>query len=123
MPRACPSESDEQAGLVAWLSSRDIRFFAVPNGSYLHHGNRLTRWALLGKLKREGMRPGAPDIVLIDLASDDLPVAVEMKRQRASTVSNRQRDMHSAMRRRGWHVVVAHGCDDAITQLRNLGYR
>jgi len=115
-----PSESTEQALLVHWLLSRGIKHFAVPNGAILGGRNR---YGAIAKLKREGLLPGAPDIVLIDRAPDTGdPVAIEMKRSIGSRLSPNQRHVIAFMRLAGWRVVVGYGFTNAMQQLQALGY-
>ena len=45
-----------------------------------------------------------------------------MKRASGGTVSPTQREWHKALEACGWLVLVSHGCDRAIEQLRELGY-
>lgn len=108
------SEHAEQRALVARLGLSGIVAMAIPNAA-----RRSPRTAAY--LKAEGMRAGSPDLILLDLAADGAPVAVEMKRVSGGRVSEAQQAMHALMGSRGWHVVVAHGCMDALTQLRALG--
>lgn len=115
-----PSETHEQRCLVDWLRLRRVKFFSVPNGAVLGGRNR---YALLGRLRAEGLLPGAPDLVLIDRApTTGRPVAVEMKRRVGGELSRDQRAVHNAMRAAGWDVVVAWGYESATNQLTELGY-
>jgi hypothetical protein len=112
--RGALSESQEQALVVAWLDFKGVTYFAVPNGARV-------RPAQARKLKAEGMRAGAPDLVLVDLGVDGRPVALEMKRAKRAKgayLSAYQTNMHDAMRKKGWCVLVGRGHADAIAQLR-----
>jgi len=111
-----PSEHEEQAMLVKWLDAKKIPFFAVPNGAHKSPAAR-------GKFKREGVRAGAPDIVLVSWCSKG-PAVIEMKRRNASPsdTSDAQLAMHKIMRECCWTVIVAKGFDDAVKQLTELGY-
>lgn len=113
-------ETDETRALVGWLRIRGIRHFAVPNGMPVGGRNPA---ATIGRLKAEGLLPGAPDLVLIDLAPATLqPVAVEMKRRGGGRLSAAQRKVIESMEEAGWIVIVAHGVLDAITELQMVGY-
>lgn len=109
-----PSEYDEQKMLIGWLNAMGIAYFAVPN-----EGLRTQRNG--ARLKAQGMVAGAPDIVLVDLTIAEVPVAIEMKAKKGR-LTDSQRNMHDIMRRAGWLVIVAHGVDDAIGQLRKAGF-
>lgn len=112
-----PFEHDEQASLVLWMGMRGIRFFAVPNGARVRPGTAK-------KLQQEGMLSGAPDLVIID-PPPSMPhchVVVEMKRRKGGTLSPEQKQVHEIMRHGRWHVVVARGAEDGISQLTSLGF-
>lgn len=113
-------EGPETAVVVGWLRARRLRFFGVPNGAYLGGRNR---YAVVGKLKAEGLLPGAPDLVLIDRAPrTGQPVALEMKRLSGGRLSSAQKSVIASMEDAGWAVVVGHGALDAISKLHELGY-
>lgn len=120
-----PLETSEQQIIVAWLRMRQIRFFSVPNGAVLGGQNR---FALLAKLKSEGLLPGAPDLVLIDPAPiDGKHVVVEMKRQAGKRggrvgLSDEQRLVIPWFEAAMWHYVLARGAESGLHQLRKLGY-
>ncbi len=112
-------ESIEQQIVVRWLDFMGIDFFAVPNG-------RKRAWAEARKLKLEGVKPGIPDLIVIDpppVRPNIHTLAIEMKRaDRKVKPKPEQLEWHAAMRARGWYVLVAYGADDAILQLKLLGY-
>lgn len=114
------TESQEQAALVQWLRLRRVPFFAVPNGAVLGGANH---YAILGRLKAEGMLNGAPDLVLIQRApTTGRHVMVEMKRRVGGKLTPEQKVVHRTAQACGWDVVVAWGCESAINQLRELGF-
>jgi hypothetical protein len=129
--RKCPTEHQEQCWLAEWLRRKKIPFFSVPNAQQSGPGR-------LGRLKKEGLLPGAPDLVLIQTQEcEDMlcpstgwaegwyehqhPVAVEMKTVNGKR-SAAQREVHQTMRRSGWVVLVCYGFDDAKAQLEGLGF-
>jgi hypothetical protein len=115
-----PRETDEQAVLVDYLRLRGLEVFSVPNGAMLGGRNK---WGLLAKLRREGMLPGAPDLVLIQRApATGRPVCIEMKRRKTGKVSKNQETVLPLFERAGWHVIVARGAQDALDSLAQLGY-
>jgi hypothetical protein len=118
-PRAIARQLEhaEQMTLCGWLRAKRIIFFAVPNGA--RRNPRQAAW-----LKAEGLTAGSPDIIIVPPVLSDgwKHVAVEMKRADGGYLSPSQKEMHEAMRGRGWIVCVAHGAMDAIKQLTELGY-
>lgn len=117
-PTSCPSESAEQQILVRVLRKCGVGCFSVPNGAILGGRNK---FGLLGKLKAEGMLPGAPDLILADLDGKGRPIAVEMKRKKGGVVSDDQRKVMGQLAACGWAVVLARGTSDALIQLKKLG--
>ena len=111
-----PTEHHEQAALVRWLALKGIGCFAVPNGAHL--GGR--SYAQAARLKAEGLRPGAPDLVLTRLSPGGSPVVVEMKRRSGARTTDGQLAVQGELRAAGWHVLVCYGCDDAIEQVSRL---
>jgi len=115
-----PLETKEQQALVETLRAFGVECFSVPNGAIVGGRNRFGQ---LAKLKREGMLAGAPDLVLMDRLPDGRPVAIEMKRQKGSVISDEQRVVLLRMVSCGWAVVLAKGADDALVQLKKLGLK
>jgi hypothetical protein len=115
-----PSEHFEQVTVVNALERAGIVFFAVPNG-----GERNPREAK--KLQREGVRAGAPDLVLVDVApANDRPTMIEMKRKIKARYSPEQEALHMRATNHGWNVIAPPAGKSAqwvLSQLRALGYR
>ena len=105
------SEAAEQALVVEWLRRRQgVLFAAVPNG-----GKRNAREA--ASLRRQGVRPGVPDLLIFEARSGAHGLAIEMKREKGGTVSRPQRRWHDDLRERGWRVEVCRGHREAIAIL------
>lgn len=133
--KLCPSEEREQAVVCRWLDINGIQYFAVPNG-----GARSK--ATAGKLKATGVKPGIPDIIIVDKptrcpgAADpsrhnharlvcpllSVGLALEMKRQIGGRLSPEQREWIQTLEALGWTTIVANGANSAIEQLTALGY-
>lgn len=113
------TEHQEQCNLVGWLDMMRIVFFAVPNG-----GERDPREAV--KLRREGVRAGAPDLVLVHCAPiNGRPTMIEMKKKKRATYSEEQLVMHAVARAEKWNVIAppkGHSAQWVIARLRELGY-
>ena len=123
-------EYQAQVALVAWLGYRGIGYFAVPNGASLGTRRGVSAQARgksaaiqMTKLKREGLLPGAPDLILMDrcLCCDERrPIAIEMKSAKGK-VSKAQDAVHDQMEAAGWHIIVAWGFVNARVQIKGLG--
>lgn len=127
-----PSEAAEQEQLVKWLNAKGVTFFAVPNGGF-----RTAQGA--AALKRQGVMPGVPDILIIDHAAVMLDnqlqhfcgVALELKRQserpKEEVTDHRDQPFKGATEEqkrwlnrfseRGWISFVAYGALDAVLKL------
>tara|TARA_R100000541_G_scaffold15256_4_gene24683 strand:- start:483 stop:860 length:378 start_codon:yes stop_codon:yes gene_type:complete len=68
-------EHDIQKAICEYLDIRKVCYWAVPNG-----GNRSKREA--GRLKAEGVKPGVPDITVIN---DGMYYGLEVKKPSTST--------------------------------------
>jgi hypothetical protein len=106
------SEHTEQTLLVA-----RVRHFypwaiiaAVPNGGF-------RRKAEAVRLKAEGVLPGFPDLILQEPRGGCHGAVVEMKKTTGGRVSEKQADIHAKLRVRGYHVIVAHGVEEAWRQV------
>ena len=113
-----PSELSEQVNLARELDRAHICWFHVPNG-----GSRKGREAV--SLRLSGVKAGIPDVLIVDRPPSypSLPgVALELKSLKGHT-SPEQEHWLRAFASRGWATIVAYGYEDAIAQLRVLGYR
>lgn len=121
-----PPEAFEQRHLAAWLDSRQangrpILWAHPPNGG---HRNKV----VAAKLKREGTKAGLPDVLIFTPPPKQKQtargVAIELKRRnaKASDTTAEQRLWLEALASCGWVAFIAHGADDAINQLTELGY-
>lgn len=113
------TEAQEQSDVVRYLTRAGVLFCAVPNGGY-------RRQSEARSLSRQGVRRGVPDLLVFSpppsLPSTVRGVALEMKRAKGGRISPEQHAWSSALRSCGWHVIVAHGADEAIDALRACGY-
>ena len=112
-PDQVRSEYQEQYLVCQWLRENKVMFFSVPNGAVLGGDPRLQA----AKLKRVGMSNGVPDIIIVD----EVPVALEMKSLKGR-LADTQKQWLEYMSLKGWRVVVGFGHEDAIKQLKELGY-
>lgn len=90
-----------------------VYFIAVPNGGDRHA-------AVAAKLKAEGVRSGAPDMVF---CVGGRFLALELKRDRGtgSRTSDNQKEHHEEIWGSGGVVAVAYGLDEALKILLKWG--
>lgn len=102
-----PKEDQEQAKLCTWMTKKGIWFFAVPNG-----GSRVLAEAV--KLKRCGVKPGVPDLVVPIPSGSYHGLFLELKRVKGSKVSDAQILWLDFLRRKGYYADIAYGADEGI---------
>ncbi len=108
-----PTESDDQSAIVAWwrLQYPSIWIFAIPNGAFLF-GADWQRGRQMARLKREGLTPGIPDLLIPEFLT-----WIEVKREKGGVVSVEQSTAHNYLRGIGHTVIVGRGFDDTQAQL------
>lgn len=109
MKKPIPTEHEEQAAVVRWFDATCVgRIYAIPNGGTRSH-------AYTAQLHAEGMRTGAPDLVIA--LPNGRVLWIEMKRasRHMSHVSDAQRLEHSLLTTLGHEVHVCYGADEAIS--------
>lgn len=109
-----PSEHQEQKALVEWFKIQfsGVRILSIPNGAYLA-GNRFQRATQMGRLRAEGLSPGAPDLLV-----PAWRLWIEMKRRVGGVVSEEQSDWHEYLESIGDAVIIGHGFEDAARKIR-----
>lgn len=105
-----PTEHAEQCAVASWLRAQGVWFFAVPNGAKMGP-------AEAAKMKREGLRPGIPDLLIVDKGKR---IALEMKRREGGRVSPEQASAMAHLGGEGWMCIIAHGAEDAIGVLKEI---
>ena len=109
------SEYDEQVKLAEYLDTKGFLWCHVPNG-----GNRNPITG--AKLKRQGVKPGVPDVLIFDFPSylKCNGVAIELKRQKGGKLRESQKEWLGKLKYRGWETRVCRGADEAIDFLENI---
>ena len=111
-----PLESEEQRTFFELaehtLTQEQYKLlFAVPNG-----GKRHIRTAI--NLKREGVKPGVPDIIFAYPTKQYHGMFIEMKRQKGGVVSEEQKVMIDNLNEVGYYTTVCKGCDEAVREIK-----
>lgn len=102
------SEHDEQVAVCRWLTYRGIPYFAVPNGG-------LRSVVTATRLKAEGVRQGAPDLLVF---LPHVTVALEMKTRDGGRVTQAQKEWSEFFGSRpGWVSIFGFGAQDAIAKI------
>lgn len=107
MTTTVPSESYEQERFVNWLEANGYKFTSVPNSTFTRS------YAVKARNKREGLRPGFPDLIICSKYKYCLYV-IEIKRQKGGRVSPEQKEWIDALNEiDGIVATVCHGFDAA----------
>jgi len=107
-----PSESEEQITVINWALWHEKQY---PELALLHHipngGLRSKKTA--AKLKREGVKPGIPDLCLPVARHGYHGLYIEMK-SKVGRLSDDQKKMIESLRDQGHYAVDCKGADAAI---------
>ena len=115
-----PTELSEQQALAGILDRMGLAWFHVPN-----EAKRSAREG--ASLKRAGLKPGVPDLVILD-APPGYPLvrgmAIEMKRDGGSPSDVRPEQLAwlETFRKHGWIARVCYGKNHALKELAACGY-
>jgi hypothetical protein len=119
-PVACPTESAEQAALVAWfrasyanLGLRDPRQLFASQGGAMLGGRTPQAFARAARFKKEGQQTGTPDLFLAHPVAPYGGLFIEMKRVRGGTLRPAQKEIIAMLTRCGYAVAVAKGAVEA----------
>lgn len=110
-----PTEDQIQRQLLGWLKAvcPNAVVFAVPNGE---HRNKATA----GKLKGQGVLPGAPDLVI---AHDGVIAFVEVKRPKGGRLSPAQIEFQEKCSEQRLPYGVVRGEGDLREFLNDIGIK
>ena len=117
-----PTEAEEQRTVAAWLDWHQICWFHPANETGTAHG-----YGLRVRMKQQGVKPGVPDIVIIDPPNESRNpyirgAVIEMKRRKGGVLTDTQNAWINAFGSRHWLAAVCNGSDEAIAQLVSWGY-
>lgn len=125
-----PTEHAEQVAVCQWWASYCVTrkldealLFSIPNGTLVNIAGYM-------RMKKEGFRKGAPDLMLACKGwrrwmqgtvrygvKDCHGLFIEMKR-RGEKARPEQIEFADMLRRQGYSVVLAQGADEAIRAIR-----
>lgn len=117
------TEHDIQSALFTWAQLQTAQhpelglMFAIPNGGKREkRQDKKGRWfsPVAQKLKKEGVKPGVPDIFLPCARGGSYGLFIEMKAPDGK-VSQEQDDIHKMLREEGYAVIVCFSLESAIT--------
>ena len=109
-----PTESQEQCAVIKWADAQPGicgRLMAIPNGAH-----KLP--ASAAKFKREGLRPGVPDLFLPIARQGFHGIWIEMKRSKGGVVSDVQADWVRFLRGESYEAYICEGADETILTIK-----
>ena len=110
-------ETQEQQAVMEWWAYACHRW-KLEEFDLFHIPNEGTGSRARGVLqKRQGLRPGCPDLMLSCPAGPYHGLFVEMKRAKRGKPSEEQLNFHARLARRGYAVAVCHGAEEAIRSI------
>jgi hypothetical protein len=115
-----------QKAVVEWWGFSNRGFgvpeellLSIPNGSFMGGGFMRTKRGMVplavvraNRMKAEGLRPGAPDLLLLCPNQTHHALLVEMKSEEGRVRPEQKQFMEDA-RKFGYDCVVAHSTDEA----------
>lgn len=113
-----PTEAEIQVTLFQWFSLQSGKYpelelaYAVPNGGSRHPLEA-------ANLKRQGVKPGVPDICLPVPRGDYAGLYLELKRGTGGKVSENQKWWIEKLKGQGYKAVVCAGFDEASKAVLN----
>lgn len=115
-----PLEHEEQTAFVQYLELAypSVKFFAVPNGGLrpFKVNDRGQRYSQVAKkLKAMGVRPGVPDLMVIEPRAGYHGVFIEFKRIKGGRLDSDQILWKEFIIGKGYYYFVAEGADMART--------
>lgn len=118
-----PTEHESQKALIQWWDKQCVvwgvpkfALFAVPNGSVLA-GDDIARARSMQRMKSEGFRNGAPDLILAVARKGFHGMYIEMK-SRTGRASPEQIAFHSYLRDAGYCVEMLKSTELAIEAIK-----
>lgn len=113
-------ERTVQRGAIRLLAMRGIEAVHVPNGSHLA-GDKLARIKQMAALRKDGLRPGFPDLILFG----KLPSLVgflEVKREVGNDLSDVQEDWRDILTQRAFPWAMIRQPEEALAAVREWGW-
>lgn len=101
------TEADEQRAVVEYCDWKRIPVFHIPNG-----GKREKRTAY--NLKRQGVKPGVPDLCIPVPSGKYHGLWIEMKRTEGGALTKHQQEWLTMLNANGYLARCCHGAKNAI---------
>lgn len=104
------TEEQEQELVCRYLELLRLDFLHIPN-----EGKR--SYSTAARLKKIGMRPGFPDLFVLRPTERHHGLAIEMKRTKGGTLTDRQKAWIMRLNQLGYKAVCCHGFEEAKQEI------
>ena len=114
------AERPVQRGAIRLLAMQRIEAVAVPNGAHLA-GDKLARIKQMAALRKDGLRPGFPDLILF--GRQQLQIGfMEVKREIGNDLSDNQEDWRDMLIGWGFPWAMIRQPEEALDAVREWGW-
>ena len=114
------AERPVQRGAIRLLAMHGIEAAHVPNGAHLA-GDKLARIKQMAALRKDGLRPGFPDLILFGREPQQVGF-IEVKREIGNDLSEDQEDWRDMLTERGWPWAMIRQPEEALDAVRQWGW-
>jgi len=115
------SERPVQRGAIRLLAMVQIEAVHVPNGTHLA-GDKLARIKQMAALRKDGLRPGFPDLILFNRKVQTQVGFIEVKREIGNDLSGEQEDWRDDLTAWGFPWAMIRQPEEALTAVREWGW-
>ncbi len=121
-PAAGLKERAVQRSIITICELMHITAVHVPNGAMLA-GDRIARAKQMAVLKADGLRPGFPDLLLIDELGRERAGFLEVKRERGGIASEVQIGWGERLEGWGFRYALIDRAEDLPDIIKEWGWR
>ncbi|WP_452654166.1 VRR-NUC domain-containing protein [Sphingomonas bisphenolicum] len=114
-------ERPVQRGAIRLLAMRGIEAVHVPNGSHLA-GDKLARAKQMAALRKDGLRPGFPDLILFNRKMVLQVGFVEVKREIGNDLGDDQEKWRDDLQAWGFPWAMIRTPEQALDVVREWGW-
>lgn len=114
------AERPVQRGAIRLLAMQRIEAVAVPNGAHLA-GDKLARIKQMAALRKDGLRPGFPDLILFGRKKLQIGF-IEVKREIGNDLSDDQEDWRDMLIGWGFPWAMIRQPEEALDVVRLWGW-
>ncbi|WP_311267471.1 VRR-NUC domain-containing protein [Sphingobium sp. WCS2017Hpa-17] len=113
-------ERPVQRGAIRLLAMQRIEAVAVPNGAHLA-GDKLSRAKQMQALRKDGLRPGFPDLILFGRQRQQIGF-IEVKREIGNDLSEDQEGWRDMLIGWGFPWAMIRQSEEALAVVRAWGW-